>query len=146
MLSEHLANQRDARRADALDLQKVRVGPKFGLSEVRHAIVDQRPPGMPALVGVRGAHGLPEVLIVRALRGFPDQATETHLASRMAAVHLAVLESERTVDPRALTIVVAEAAGAVVCAAWIRFEQDTEWRPLGRRDPDGVAQARDLSR
>ena len=32
-----------------------------------------------------------------------------------------MLESERAVDPEALTVVVAEAADAIVCAGWIRF-------------------------
>lgn len=41
-----------------------------------------------------------------------------------------MLESERSVDPDALTIVVAEAGRTVVCAAWIRFEQDTEFATL----------------
>jgi len=41
-----------------------------------------------------------------------------------------MLESERAVDPGALTIVVAEAAATVVCAAWIRFERDTEFATL----------------
>lgn len=41
-----------------------------------------------------------------------------------------MLESERAVDPDALTIVVAEAGVNVVCAAWIRFEGDTEFATL----------------
>ncbi len=41
-----------------------------------------------------------------------------------------MLESERAVDPHALTIVVAEAATTVVCAAWIRFERGTEFATL----------------
>ena len=41
-----------------------------------------------------------------------------------------MLESEREVDPDALTIVVAEAGETVVCAAWIRFERDTEFATL----------------
>jgi len=41
-----------------------------------------------------------------------------------------MLESERAVDPDALTIVVAEADSNVVCAAWIRFEGDTEFATL----------------
>jgi len=58
-----------------------------------------------------------------------------------------MLESERAVDPGALTIVVAEAGPTVVCAAWIRFEGGTEFRdPLGRRDSARVAPTRDLPR
>ena len=41
-----------------------------------------------------------------------------------------MLESERAVDPDAITIVVAEAGATVVCAAWIRFEQGTEFGTL----------------
>ena len=41
-----------------------------------------------------------------------------------------MLESERTIDPDALAIVVAEAGGTVACAAWIRFERDTEFATL----------------
>ncbi len=41
-----------------------------------------------------------------------------------------MLESERTVDPDSITVVVAEAGDTVVCAAWIRFEGDTEFATL----------------
>jgi len=41
-----------------------------------------------------------------------------------------MLESERAVDPEALTIVVAEAGPTVVCSAWIRFEGDTDFATL----------------
>ena len=41
-----------------------------------------------------------------------------------------MLESERAADPDAITIVVAEAGPTVVCAAWIRFEQGTEFATL----------------
>jgi GNAT superfamily N-acetyltransferase len=41
-----------------------------------------------------------------------------------------MLESERAVDPDAITIVVAEAGATIVCAAWIRFEQGTEFATL----------------
>jgi GNAT superfamily N-acetyltransferase len=41
-----------------------------------------------------------------------------------------MLESERAVDPDALTVVVAEAAGAIVCAGWIRFRHGTEFASL----------------
>ena len=41
-----------------------------------------------------------------------------------------MLESERAVDPDALTITVAEAGETVVCAAWIRFESGTEFGTL----------------
>ncbi|HKP10402.1 MAG TPA: GNAT family N-acetyltransferase, partial [Gaiella sp.] len=41
-----------------------------------------------------------------------------------------MLESERTVDPDAITIVIAEAGATVVCAGWIRFELGTEFATL----------------
>lgn len=41
-----------------------------------------------------------------------------------------MLDSERTVDPDAITIVVAESRATVVCAAWIRFERETEFATL----------------
>ena len=41
-----------------------------------------------------------------------------------------MLESERAVDPDALSIVVAEVGATVVCAAWIRFEDGTEFATL----------------
>jgi GNAT superfamily N-acetyltransferase len=41
-----------------------------------------------------------------------------------------MFEAERSVDPDALTIVVAEADGIVVCAAWIRFDAGTEFATL----------------
>ncbi len=41
-----------------------------------------------------------------------------------------MFDSERAVDSNAITIVVAEAGGAVVCAAWIRFERGTDFATL----------------
>jgi len=41
-----------------------------------------------------------------------------------------MLESERAVDPDALTVVVAEAAGVIVCAGWISFPRGTEFASL----------------
>ncbi len=41
-----------------------------------------------------------------------------------------MLDSEQAADPDGLTVVVAEAAGAVVCAAWIRFEGGTDFATL----------------
>jgi GNAT superfamily N-acetyltransferase len=41
-----------------------------------------------------------------------------------------MLESERAVDPESITIVAAEAGETVVCAAWIRFDPDTEFGTL----------------
>jgi GNAT superfamily N-acetyltransferase len=41
-----------------------------------------------------------------------------------------MLESERGVDPDDLDVVVAEAGGAVVCAAWIRYAHGTDFATL----------------
>ena len=41
-----------------------------------------------------------------------------------------MFESERAADPRAITILVAEAEREVVCAAWIRFEAGTDFATL----------------
>jgi GNAT superfamily N-acetyltransferase len=41
-----------------------------------------------------------------------------------------MLEEEHTVDPDAITVVVAETDGKVVCAAWERFEGDTDFATL----------------
>ena len=40
------------------------------------------------------------------------------------------LETERTADPHGLSIVVAEAGGAIVCAGWVRFERGTDFATL----------------
>jgi GNAT superfamily N-acetyltransferase len=40
------------------------------------------------------------------------------------------LEAEHTVDPDAITIVVAEVAGDVVCAGWVRFVSGTDFATL----------------
>ena len=83
---------------------------------------------------VAGEPRLPEGVSIREVTARSD-------FERIAAMERAVwndehtwlpdmLESERAVDPDALTIVVAEAGGAVVCAAWIRFAQGTEFATL----------------
>ena len=41
-----------------------------------------------------------------------------------------MLEGEREVDPEDLTVVVAEAGQAIVCAAWVRFERGTDFATL----------------
>jgi hypothetical protein len=40
------------------------------------------------------------------------------------------LEAEQVVDPQAITIVVAESAGEVVCAGWVRFVSGTDFATL----------------
>ena len=41
-----------------------------------------------------------------------------------------MLEAEHEADPEGLAIVVAEAAGEIVCAGWVRFERETEFATL----------------
>ena len=85
---------------------------------------------------IAGEAPLPEGVTLREVTGRAD-------FERIAALEDAVwggedqrgwlvdmLESERTVDPEGLTIVVAEADTTVVCAAWIRFEGETEFATL----------------
>jgi GNAT superfamily N-acetyltransferase len=77
---------------------------------------------------------LPEGVALREVAGRAD-------LDRIAAMEHAVwhddqgrlaesLDAEHAVDPDALTIVVAEAGGAVVCAAWVRFERGTDFATL----------------
>jgi GNAT superfamily N-acetyltransferase len=40
------------------------------------------------------------------------------------------LEAEQTADPQGLSIVVAEAGGAIVCAGWVRFVRGTDFATL----------------
>ena len=40
------------------------------------------------------------------------------------------LDTERTADPQGLSIVVAEADGAIVCAGWVRFVRGTDFATL----------------
>jgi ribosomal protein S18 acetylase RimI-like enzyme len=42
----------------------------------------------------------------------------------------AMLEIEQTADPEGLSVVVAEADGAIVCAAWVRFQRGTGFATL----------------
>jgi GNAT superfamily N-acetyltransferase len=41
-----------------------------------------------------------------------------------------MLETEREADPEALTVLVAEAGGQVVCAGWVRFARGTDFATL----------------
>jgi GNAT superfamily N-acetyltransferase len=77
---------------------------------------------------------LPEGVSLREVAERPD-------FERIAALELAVwqeehvglaasLEAERAADPDALAVVVAEAAGEVVCAGWIRFDANTDFATL----------------
>jgi GNAT superfamily N-acetyltransferase len=88
------------------------------------------------VAGIAGEARLPEDVSLREVTSRVD-------FERIAALEQAVwgdedqqswlvemLESERAVDAAAIAIVVAEAGGSVVCAAWIRFEGGTEFATL----------------
>jgi len=67
--------------------------------------------------------------------GFVPEATETTaMETRVWGERNSwlpdMLESERSVDPDALTVVAAEAGDTVVCAAWIRYPSGTEFGTL----------------
>ena len=106
---------------------------------------------------LRAAGFVPEETETVVIAAVPNIAAEVHLPEgvslrevtsradlqRIAALEQAVwgdedqhnwlvdmLESERAVDPDALTVVVAEAGPTVVCAAWVRFERDTDFATL----------------
>jgi len=88
------------------------------------------------VASIAGEVRLPEEVSLREVTGRAD-------FERIAGLEQAVwgdegqeswlvemLESERAADPRAITIVVAEAGATVVCAAWIRFEGGTGFATL----------------
>ncbi len=58
------------------------------------------------------------------------QAMEQEVWSDDHSWMAASLEAERAADPDAMTIVVAEAADTVVCAAWVRFVASTDFATL----------------
>jgi GNAT superfamily N-acetyltransferase len=83
---------------------------------------------------VAGEPRLPDGVLVREVSARAD-------LDRIAAMEEAVwgdgrswladsLEAERAVDPNALAIVVAKAGSDVVCAAWVRFAQGTDFATL----------------
>jgi GNAT superfamily N-acetyltransferase len=86
------------------------------------------------VAGVAGEPRLPEGVSLREVSDRTD-------LDKIAAMEQAIwqsddgwladsLEAERAVDPDALTIVVAEADDAVVCAAWVRFARGTDFVTL----------------
>jgi GNAT superfamily N-acetyltransferase len=83
---------------------------------------------------VAGRPRLPEGVSLRDVTGRRD-------LDRIAALEQTIwggnhgwlaesLEAERNADPDGLAIVVAEAGGAIVCAAWVRFERGTDFATL----------------
>lgn len=83
---------------------------------------------------IAGPPVLPDAVSLR-------EVTERHDFERIVALEEAVwqedagyladmFEGERAVDPESIAIVVAEADGEVVCAAWLRFEGRTDFATL----------------
>lgn len=87
------------------------------------------------VAAIAAAPALPDGVVLRAVAARAD-------FERIAAMEDAVwgddthgwladmLEEEHTADPESLTVLVAEAAGDVVCAGWIRYERGTEFATL----------------
>ena len=77
---------------------------------------------------------LPEGVTLREVSERADLDRATALGMSMSldesAQIAAALEAEHAVDPDALVIVVAEAAGIVVCAGWARFVPGTDFVTL----------------
>ena len=77
---------------------------------------------------------LPPDVTLREVTERPDfdriEAMEQEIWSDDQSWMAASLEAERAADPDALTIVVAEADDAVVCAAWVRYIAGTDFATL----------------
>jgi GNAT superfamily N-acetyltransferase len=77
---------------------------------------------------------LPEGVSLREVSRRPDleriAAMEEEIWNDNRGWLVDSLEAELAADPSALTIVVAEAAGVVVCAGWVRFVRGTEFATL----------------
>jgi GNAT superfamily N-acetyltransferase len=80
------------------------------------------PPSLPDDVTLREVTQRRDLDRIEAM----EQAIWSDDRSWMAAS----LEAEHAADPSAITIVVAEAAGAVVCAAWVRYAAGTDFATL----------------
>jgi GNAT superfamily N-acetyltransferase len=97
-----------------------------------------RPPDLAVVIArVAEIAGEPVLPPEVALREVTGRADLERIAEMQASVwhddHTWVVEAlgaERAADPSGLTIVVAEAGGEVVCAAWIRFEHGTSFATL----------------
>lgn len=79
-------------------------------------------PRPPAGVSLREVSERRDLERIEAMQYMIWHQGGTRLADRLA--------EERAVDPEAVTIVAAEADGAVVCAGWVRFEPGTEFATL----------------
>ena len=82
---------------------------------------------------IAGEPVLPEGVTLREVTERPDFERISEMEKRVWGHEDTwlpdMLESERTMDPDSITIVVAEAGESVVCAAWIRFDS-TEFGTL----------------
>jgi GNAT superfamily N-acetyltransferase len=83
---------------------------------------------------VAGSPVLPDAVFLRAVTERSDFVRISTLEQRVWGENdldfVDMFESERAADPDGITIVVAEASGEVVCAAWIRFEPGTDFATL----------------
>ena len=77
---------------------------------------------------------LPEGVSLREVTSRRDlERIEAHGEAAFGDVHSGLaemLEAERDADPNAISVVVAEAGDAIVCAGWIRFEGGTGFATL----------------
>jgi GNAT superfamily N-acetyltransferase len=80
------------------------------------------PPRLPEGVALREAAGRRDLERIEAMEKTVFGTDHGPLAD--------VLEAERDADPDGITIVLAEAGEAVVCAGWIRFEGGTDFATL----------------
>jgi GNAT superfamily N-acetyltransferase len=81
-----------------------------------------RRPQLPDAVVLREVAELADFERIAAMEGVVWGGDHSYRSSSLAA--------ERAADPDALVVVVAEAAGEVVSAGWIRFAQETEFATL----------------
>ncbi len=81
-----------------------------------------REPRLPEAVSLREVSDRSDLDRIEAMEHAIWQCDHSWLADS--------LDAERTVDPEAVAIVVAEAEDAVVCAGWVRFERGSEFATL----------------
>lgn len=80
------------------------------------------PPRLPDGVSLREVTGRPEFERIAALEQTIWGEEHDWLPE--------MLDAEQSADPEGLTVVLAEADGTVVCAAWVRFERGTDFVTL----------------
>jgi GNAT superfamily N-acetyltransferase len=86
------------------------------------------------VAGIAGAPVAPDGVVLRAVTERRDFDRIVELENEVWQEDHAsladMLEEEHATDPDAISVVVAEADGRVVCAAWARFEGDTDFATL----------------